>query len=262
MPVARLSQTDIFYVDQGAGKPLVLIHGLGVDYRLWAPQIETFSRTHRVISPDVRGNGESGRLTGPIKTVLDRQCDDIAVLLDRLDIDRVALCGESYGGVFAFHFVLRHPDRVAALIAVDSFGDTRPRNWREALIIAANYNIQAYYLPRSWLAAAIRWQYARWPEAVAYLVPAMRRLRRREVVLQRLAINLAEHTSQLNRVRCPALGLVGDFSGIAVDLMRRAVGAIPNSRLEIIPGSFDPSNLIATTTFDRLLHEFLAEVGW
>lgn len=212
MPTAHLSNTDLFYTDDGAGNPLVFIHGLGATHGMFEPQIETFSRTHRVICPDTRGNGQSGRLTGPVSTVLDRQCDDLAELLDRLGIQRTVLCGVSYGGVFTFHFALRHPDRLAAMVVVDSFGDTRITSPGEAL-------------------------------------------------LQRLAINRAEHTSRLGQVRCPALGIVGDTS-LGVRYMRRAMRAIPGARLEIVPDSFDPTNLCQPETFNRLLAGFLAEVGW
>ena len=80
MPIVDINNTMINYVDEGEGKPLVFIHGLGATHNMFEPQIETFSKTHRIICPDTRGNGKSGKLDGPVKTVLDRQCDDIAML--------------------------------------------------------------------------------------------------------------------------------------------------------------------------------------
>ncbi|WAH36278.1 alpha/beta fold hydrolase [Alicyclobacillus dauci] len=102
MPLVHINGTHIFYTDNGEGNPIVFIHGLGASNQMFEPQVETFSRQWRVICPDVRGNGRSGRLTGPIGSVLDRQCDDVKLLLDELEIERAVLAGTSYGSRFSW----------------------------------------------------------------------------------------------------------------------------------------------------------------
>jgi 3-oxoadipate enol-lactonase len=262
MPVAHVNGTEIAYIDQGSGQPLIFIPGLGATHELWAPQVERFSQTHRVIVIDPRGNGGSGKLTGPVKTVLDRQNDDLAALMDHLGIPKAVICGVSYGGVFTFHFALRHPSRVAALVAVDSFSDTNPPGFLDKLVALGNYNVWSYYLPPSWLRALMLPLWRRWPMAKAQMAKIMDHWRGHEAVLQRLAIMTAEHTSKLGTVKCPALGIVGDHTGVGVRFMQRAMGAIPGARLAIIHDSFDPSNLCQPAEFDRILAEFLTEIGW
>lgn len=262
MPVADVNGTQIKYLDQGAGQPLIFIPGLGATMELWAPQIERFSQTHRVIAIDPRGNGGSGKLTGPIRTVLDRQNDDLAALMEHLGIAKAVICGVSYGGVFTFHFALRHPERVAGLVAVDSFSDTNPERFLDKLVAWGNFNVWPYYLPSSWLRAMMLPIWRHWPLAKSYMAKIMDGWRGHEAVLQRLAIMTAEHTSKLGSVACPALGIVGDHTGVGVRFMQRAMGAIPNARLEIIQNSFDPSNLCQPEAFDRILAEFLTEMGW
>lgn len=229
---------------------------------MFEPQIQTFRNAYRLICPDTRGNGQSGKLIGPVSSVLDRQCDDIVALLDYLEIEKAVFCGVSYGGVFCQHMVLRYPQRVAGLMISDSFGDTKIHSIQEAFLLASQYiSLWAYYVP-SMLIPSVKWQYKNWPLAQKYMVDAFHDMRSQEVVLQRLAINRAEHTSQLKKVACPVLGLVGDYSKLLIQYMRRMIDAVPNARLEIIHQSFDPSNLCQRKTYDKSLEKFLTSIGW
>jgi len=60
----------------------------------------------------------------------------------------------------------------------------------------------------------------------------------------------------------PALGLVGDSSQLLVKYMKRAMQAIPGSRLEVLENSFDPSNLCQPDLFNQKLEGFLGEIGY
>ncbi len=262
MTSIKVNHGDLFYTDNGEGNPILFIHGLGADHTMFEPQVGTFSSSYRVICPDIRGNGNSGKLTGPISTVLDRQCDDIAALLDHLKIGKAVFCGISYGGVFCQHFVLRYPQKVTGLAISDSFGDTKVKSLQESFLLASQYvSLWAYYVPYL-LVPSVKWQYKKWPLAQKYMVKAFQNMRSREVLLQRLAINRADHTSQLGKATCPALGMVGDYSKILIQYMHRMIGAIPNARLEIIHNSFDPSNLCRQETYDKLVQGFLFDIGW
>ncbi|ATP40025.1 alpha/beta hydrolase [Solibacillus sp. R5-41] len=263
MPIASINNTQIFYVDEGEGTPIVFIHGLGASHTMFEPQIETFSKTHRVICPDTRGNGKSGKLTGPVKSILDRQNDDIATLLKSLGIEKAVFCGVSYGGVFTYHFVLRYPELVEAMVIVDSFGDTKIVGPKEFFLMASQYaTIWAYYLPSSWMVSPIKAQYKKWPLAQKHLVNIVRNMRKHEVMLQRLAINNANHTDYLMGVNCPTLGIVGNGTKVGVKYMERSIGVVPDSELKIVENSFDPTNLCQREKFDELLYDFLVQIGW
>jgi hypothetical protein len=68
--------------------------------------------------------------------------------------------------------------------------------------------------------------------------------------------------SDLVRLRCPALGIVGNRTRTGVRLMERAMGAVHGSRLEVVRDSFDPPSVCQPAEFNRLLMEFLHEIGW
>ncbi len=82
------NELNLFHRDGGIGNARVFVPGLGATHEMFGPQVDAFQDRYRVIRPDLRGNGRSGRLVGPIGTILNRQCDDITALLDQLGVGR------------------------------------------------------------------------------------------------------------------------------------------------------------------------------
>ena len=262
MNIYQYENVSIAYIDQGKGKPIFFIHGLGADHAMFEPQIASYSKAYRVLAPDLRGNGLSSSLEGPIHTVLDRQCADVAGMMDELRIDKAVFCGVSYGGVFNFHFALNYPKRVAGLVISDSFSDVKVRSVVELLNLIALYvGLPMLYFP-SLLTPGIEKSYQRWPAAQKYMAHAFRNLRSREVILQRLAINSANHTPDLHNYKKPVLGMVGDDNPLLIKYMQRAMDQFEKGELLILENSFDPSNLCATEKFNNALNKYLNEIGW
>ncbi|MFJ9840857.1 alpha/beta fold hydrolase [Kitasatospora sp. NPDC101155] len=98
---------------RGAGTPVVLLHGSGMDSRLWDAVVPELSRHHDVIRYDARGLGRS---TPPERTFDD--VEDLRAVLDHFGLDRAALVGLSMGGETALDFTLAHPERVTALALI------------------------------------------------------------------------------------------------------------------------------------------------
>lgn len=109
---------DLAYREVGAGRPLVLLHAFPLSSAMWLEQRNGLSGLCRVITPDQRGFG--GSPLGEDQPDLDAAADDVAALLDRLDLDRVVLGGLSMGGYVAMAVLRRHPDRVQALLLADT----------------------------------------------------------------------------------------------------------------------------------------------
>ena len=105
--------------DQGAGTPVVLIHGLTLDCRMWWPQIPVLCETFRVIAYDVRGFGQSDDPSDQPYT----DWQDLRALLDRLAIQRAHIAGLSRGGRVALEFARNCPERVLKMVLID----TNPR---------------------------------------------------------------------------------------------------------------------------------------
>lgn len=108
----------IFYEDCGSGTPVVLGHSFLCTGDMWREQVRALESRYRLVNLDFRGHGRSGPVREPF-TLYDAVGDVLGVL-DELNIDRAVWCGLSVGGMVALRAALTVPDRVAALIVVDS----------------------------------------------------------------------------------------------------------------------------------------------
>lgn len=263
MAEVQVNGTNIFYIDEGQGHPIIFIHGLGGNHRMWAPQIERFKKNYRVIVPDLRGCGESGILTSPLNRILDTQCKDINLLLDLLQLQKVILCGVSYGGVFNFHYLLKYPNKVAGLVVLDSFGDTKIVGIVEAVLMLFQYLFfWIIFLPNPILIYLIKRKYNKWPAARKYVIEIVKNMRKREYIHQSMAASRVNHTKNLGKVCCPCLGVVGDTSKVSIRYMERAIKEIDDAELIIVDNSFDPTNLCQSEKFNDLLKNFLLKIKW
>ncbi len=113
---AAINGTRLSYEVVGAGPPLVLIHGHGLDARMWDDQFARFAVHYRVVRYDLRGFGKSA----PVGEAPYAHEDDLAALLDYLGIARAAILGLSAGGAVAIDFALAYPTMTRALIVVDA----------------------------------------------------------------------------------------------------------------------------------------------
>lgn len=107
--------TSLYYEEAGAGSPVVLLHPGQDGCVLWDRQFASFAREYRVVRYDARGFGLSERPDAPFSTH-----EDLRAILDALGIARAALVGLSGGGLTAIDFAIAYPDRVSALVLVNS----------------------------------------------------------------------------------------------------------------------------------------------
>lgn len=119
---ADIHGVRIHYQEKGAGAPLVLLHGYTALTFAWKDVFDPLSQQFRVIAVDMKGFGFSGKPDGDYTR--RAQGDLVVRLLDHLKIDRAILCGNSMGGEVSMNAAVRHPERVSALILVDSSGVT------------------------------------------------------------------------------------------------------------------------------------------
>lgn len=109
---------DSFYYEiHGEGEPVILLHGMGGNHATWYQQTAAFSKGYQVITIDHRGFGNSTD-----KAELGRSgfVSDLLALVDHLQLDKVALVGQSMGGGTAITFTSQYPQRVSALVIADS----------------------------------------------------------------------------------------------------------------------------------------------
>jgi 3-oxoadipate enol-lactonase len=113
---AAVNGTRLYYEVAGSGHPLVLIHGMSLDTRMWDDQFEPLAQHYQVVRYDARGFGKSALPTGGSSA----HTDDLKALLDYLAIAHASILGLSMGGGMAIDVALAHPEATDALIPVDS----------------------------------------------------------------------------------------------------------------------------------------------
>ena len=118
--VLPLPGAGLAYEVTGDGPAVVLVHGFGLDMRMWEPQVEPLAARYRVVRYDCRGFGASGPFDPAVPYT---HAADLVALLDHLAIGQAVLAGLSFGGRVALQTALAAPARVAGLVLLDAVLD-------------------------------------------------------------------------------------------------------------------------------------------
>ncbi len=258
MPVATVNHIRMHFEDAGQGAPLLLIHGLGSSAADWADQIQHFSRTYRVIAPDLRGHGATEQLAGPYSISLFAA--DMAALLKSQRIDSAHVVGISLGGAIAFQFAADQPALTRTLTIVNSGPEMILRTFGQKLMIWQRLVIvRLLGLPRMGNILVKRL----FPDPASAAVRAGFAER---FAKNRLAPYLASlHaligwsvSARLGEIRCPTLVIAADQDYSPVALKQDYVAKMPNARLVVIPDSRHAVPMERPAEFNRVLEEFLS----
>ena len=124
----------IHYADEGTGRAVVLLHGLGGNSENWILQRRLLSETHRVLSIDLPGHGLS---TG--RTICFTEYPEaIGAMLDHARVERATLCGLSTGARTGLAFAVRYLDRVSGVVIVNAFLHLEPNDYAKRIAL---YNL-------------------------------------------------------------------------------------------------------------------------
>ena len=113
--------TTLHYATSGAGEPILLIPGLGLDHNYYRFGIPLLSRHLQVLAVDPRGIG--GSTKSPPPYTVEAWADDFAVMIDTLAFGPIHVLGSSLGGSMALALAQRHPGKLKSLIVVGGFSE-------------------------------------------------------------------------------------------------------------------------------------------
>ena len=266
---ASVGDHVLHYVDLGdpAAPTLVLLHGYLLSSWTWRFNLETLSRTHRVIAPCHLGFGYSDR-PGEITGVPDMAAA-IVGLLDVLNIETASLVGLSMGGAISLQITLEHPHRENRLVLVDSAGVrwTVPPVIRRVPVWLAAQPLKI--LPVRWLLKRLLQEHAyrRFPIDDLYMEGLMRPLQMRgsrECALQvarALPHDVTVLSRRLREVSRPTLIVWGREDRIlSLKVGRIFEDRIPDSRLVIFDQCGHCPHEENPERFNREVVEFLEDV--
>jgi pimeloyl-ACP methyl ester carboxylesterase len=225
-----MSDIQLHYVEQGQGKPLILLHGNGENCDYFEHQIPCFAREYRVIAMDTRGHGQSPRGEKPFTIV--QFAEDLHDFMDQNTIGKAILLGFSDGGNIALTFALKYPERVEKLI-----------------IDGANL-----------FPSGVRPLY-QWPIEIGYRIAKLfaKKSEKAKQNAEMLALMVNEphiEPSELARLTMPVLVVAGTKDMIKESHTRLIYKSLPNAKLEIIEGDHFVANK-CSELFNNAVERFL-----
>ena len=117
---ATVAGVNTHYIVAGAGRPLLLFHGLGASVATWRDNIGPLSKAFRVYAVDLPGHGDSEK--PDFDYAVDSLVEFTLSLVETLEFDRPAIIGNSVGGALGLMMALRRPEMVSGLVLADSAG--------------------------------------------------------------------------------------------------------------------------------------------
>jgi 3-oxoadipate enol-lactonase len=261
MPFAEVNGQRIRFDDTGGdGPPVILAHGFLMDREMFAPQVEALRDEFRVIAWDERGFGET-EFDGQPFTYWDSAKDCLA-LLDHLGIDHAVVGGMSQGGFLSLRAALLAPERVRALVLIDTqAGPEDPQ------MLPAYRQMQETWLqagPVDELTAAIANLIIGDPEASRPWIAKWQNLPRES--MRQTADCLFERediTDRLGEIQSPAL-VVHGTADQSIEMARAEAlcDGLPNCKgLVRVEGGAHASNLTQPEQVNGPLLEFLRAYG-
>ncbi len=244
-----------YWVGGVTNRPLVfLTHGATVDHREWDATVDVVGERYRIVTWDMRGHGASR----PARFTVIDAVDDLLALHEELGGQLAAFVGHSLGGNIHQEYVFRHPDRVGAMVCVDSAWNFQRLSWLEALAVRAAKPIFELY-PHKLLVAQALSAASELKTAQDVLRPAMTSLTKDEFVEISVAMTECLHYEPGYRVNKPLLLIVGDkdSTGNIRKTMPMWAQVEPDCKLVVVPGVRHSPNLDAPEVFHRELMGFL-----
>lgn len=241
MPLASIDSTlEMYYEVHDFADPwkehetVVLHAGNLKDHRLWYAWIPLLSRHYRVITLDARGHGRSTVPPPGYAWSMEGFARDLKGLLDRLEVPRAHLIGETTGGPVTLQFANDYKERVISITQCSAYfkggaAGPRPDDWKE---------IQSRGLP-VWVRSKMGYRtapgqdpgYADW---YAGVMSSQVQHMAEETLRYLGAIDM---TDTLRKIDLPTLILAGEYSETLPTWSRPMHALIPGSELVVIPGA-------------------------
>lgn len=248
--------TRLAYEVAGAGVPVILLHGFPFSRQMWRLQ-SPLARTVRLITPDLRGFGESEGAPSS----LDELSEDLHALVTHLQLPSFVLGGFSMGGYVLFRYLARHADRVKALLLLDTRADADTPDGRQRRydgIARIEKEGPAGYLDDFVkLVVSVKTLQSR-PDVIRGLRDQVEKVRPATLAgALRAMAERPDSTPLLPTIRVPTLIVVGeDDKPTPPEGARRMHAAIAGSQFVLIPEAGHVSNLEQPERFNAALASF------
>ena len=267
MPHIAIHGQELHYLDCGSGFPVLLGESYLWDAGMWAPQIEGLSTRYRCIVPELWGHGKSGAIP-EVPYSMSKLAGDMRALVDALGLAEFAIVGLSVGGIWGIEMALDCPQRVKALVLMDTVAGEEPAATKALYFGMLDLMERVGAMPPPLVEQVVPLYFA--PETLTSnptLVDGFRRSLL-EIGKDRLASIVALGRAIFSRpslherlceIRCPTLVAVGRHDRPRPLHESQALAeAIAGARLEIIEGAGHIGSLEQPNHVLAMLESFLS----
>ncbi|MGH7461164.1 MAG: alpha/beta fold hydrolase [Longimicrobiales bacterium] len=247
--------------EAGAGQPVLFVHAFPFHGGMWSDQLAALPAGWRGIAPDLRGFGKSaGGPQGPY--TMDLFADDLAALLDHLQLPHAVICGLSMGGYTALALYRKHPSRVRALILCDTRAGADSQDAKQnRRTLAVRVRADGVGVAVETMLPKLVSDHTRsaHPDVVVKAQQLMMENRAETVAraLEGMALR-PDSGPLLQRIEAPAMVVHGeDDAIIPPDEAQMLARGIRGSRIALIPQAGHLSNMEKPVEFNRIMSDFL-----
>ncbi|MFJ8082694.1 alpha/beta fold hydrolase [Streptomyces sp. NPDC096205] len=254
----RARGVEVAYVRVGEGPPVVLVHGAGLDGRMWEPQLAALAGEFTVVSWDEPGAGRSSDLPPGFELADFAHC--LAAVIEDVGLGPAHVAGLSWGGTVVLELYRHHPELVRSLILVDTYAGWKGSLPPEEVAARVAGARRMLAVPRGVFDPTLPGLFAGQPPAAFVpLLDAMARDVRPETMgAQLLMMAEADENDLLAGIAVPTLLVWGELDARSpLSVARAFQEAIAGARLVVLPGVGHVSNLEAPEGFDRAMRAFL-----
>jgi aminoacrylate hydrolase len=260
MPTVSIGDADIYYEEQGAGPPLMLVPGLAGRGSFWISQVPDFSRDFRTVVHDHRGAGRSthSRITYSI----EQMADDTLRLMDALGIEAAHFVGHSTGGAIGQLIATEHPERLRCLVLSATWAGPDPyfrRLFESRKQTLLDSGVEAYLKASALSQTTPRWVSDNDEFLTEFHAATAADYSPIEVVASRIdAIVRHDHRHRLRQIRLPTLVIVARDDMITPPFYSEELAAaIPGATLVLLEGGGHFSPAIESSAYNAAVGGFL-----
>lgn len=258
---AKIAGTPGIAVEyEGAGEPVLFMHGIGGNRRNWHDQLTAFAPHFKAIAWDARGYGDSDDYEGPLN--FNAYADDAVRVLDHFGIDKINLCGLSMGGRIAMDFATRHAGRLKTLMLCDTHKGFAgmSQEARTAFIASRKEPLLNGKEPKDIAGPVAKTLLGPNASKLAHdrLVDSMSRLHKESYIKSIEASVNMDVRNDLGSIKVPTLVVVGSADTLTTVAMAQSIADdIPGSELAIIDGAGHLVNIEEPDKFNEIVIAFL-----
>jgi pimeloyl-ACP methyl ester carboxylesterase len=239
----------IYYEVHGSGPVILLTHGYSSTSQMWVGQIEELSKDHTLVIWDMRGHGETDSPDDLAQYSEALTVEDMAAILDKVGAEKAIIGGLSLGGYMSLAFNATYPERVQALLIIDTGpgykNDEAREGWNQTSLARADRFEKDGLAPLERASAEVRLVRHRSAQGLANAARGMLTQKNPRVI------------TSLPDVKAPAIVIVGANDTPFLAASDYMAAKIPGAKKVVIPDAGHAANIDQPTAFNAALRDFL-----